>query len=197
MTDWFRHTEWDHAREADFLAHLSRARRKGQYFNIQAYTLLNSRPDVAAMLCRMALALDDPDENARAGLYLGTALALGGDADAAIAALEDAIAAEQRNPMVRTAAYLDQALLIALARREDLYDLALSRLVQRHDPRDPDEQPSVLITAALIGGERGEDVSDTARAALATLHIDNRVEAGLPAWLDPAALAVRLAQLVQ
>ncbi|MDR7100917.1 hypothetical protein [Croceicoccus sp. BE223] len=195
MTEWFRQTEWNAAREADFLAQLGRARRKGQYLNIQAYSLLTVRPDVAAKLCRMVLDLDEPDEHARAGLYLGTALALGGDADAAIAALEGAIEAERRNPSMRTAAYIDQALLIALTSRSDLYDIALDRLCARHDPGDPEDVPSVLIAAALIGGERGEDVTRLALAARAALDAGDWAEAGLPPWLDPAAIAARLAPL--
>ena len=150
MVEWFRNTEWNDDAEAAFYARLGRARSKAQYLNIQAYTLLASHPQVAASLARRAIECADDTETARAGLYLGTALAVGGDLDGAISALEDAIEAEQREPMFRTAAHLDQALLVALARRVDMYDLALDRLDGERVLPLQDQPLSALIDQALI-----------------------------------------------
>ena len=169
MSDWFRNSQWNEEIAATFEARLSRARQKAEYLNIQGYSLLATQPAVAADLLRRAIALDNPGQTARACLYLGTALAVAGDLDGAIAALEGAIEAEQRHPMHRTAAYLDQALLIALAQRSDLYDLALKRIDSERVLPFEDQQVSALIVQALIEGERGEDVGSMAAAALMAL----------------------------
>jgi hypothetical protein len=170
MVEWFRNRQWDDDIQAAFDARLGRARDKAQYLNVQAYTLLATHPTVAASLCRRALALNDPLETARAGLYLGTALAAEGDFDGAIDALEAAIEAERREPMHRTAAYLDQALLVAMARRTDMYETVLGRLDARHAGPFDDQMVSALIARALIGHERGDEVAGIASAALESLE---------------------------
>ena len=152
MSDWFRNSQWNEEIAATFEARLSRARQKAEYLNIQGYSLLATQPAVAAELLRRAIALDNPGQTARACLYLGTALAVAGDLDGAIAALEGAIEAEQRHPMHRTAAYLDQALLIALAQRSDLYDLALKRIDSEQDPA---VRRSTSFGANRTGADRG------------------------------------------
>jgi hypothetical protein len=192
MVGWFRNTEWDGDIEAAFNARLGRARSKAQYLNIQAYTLLASHPQVAASLARRAIECADDTETARAGLYLGTALAVAGDMNGAISALEGAIKAEQREPMFRTAAYLDQALLVALAKRTDMYDLALERLsIDRVLPLE-DQQLSALIAQALIGRERGDDVAEIATLALGALRCADGEEAVLPPYLAISLLKSRL-----
>lgn len=191
MADWFRQTKWDAAAAATFEARVRRARRKAGYLNIQGYTLMRSDPHAAAELFRRAIALDDPAETARAGLYLGTALALCGDLDGAIEALAAAIAAEERHPMHKTAARLDMALLIALARRYDLYDLALAGLGHEQTAPFEDQELSALIARALIKGERGEPAGPLAAAALATLEtIDGAGD--LPDYISLEALKLRL-----
>lgn len=193
MGDWFRNTEWDDAIEAAFDARLARARNKVQYLNIQAYTLLATQPEAAARLARRAIACAEASETARAGLYLGTALAVAGDPDGAIAALEGAIEAERREPMFRTAAHLDQALLIALAKRADLYDLALQRLAGEQALPLRDQHLSALLARVLIGSERGEDVAEAASLALDMLGGPDGEEAVLPPYLAVDALRNRLA----
>ncbi len=194
MADWFRNTEWNDQIEAAFEAKLGRARDKAQYLNIQAYTLLANAPRVAAALCRRAIETGDPAQKVRAGLYLGTALAIDGDLDGAIAALERAINAEQLDPRHRTGAYLDQALLVAVSRRADLYDLVLSRLESdRHIPF-AEQQPSALIAWALIGGERGTPVAEIAASALEALGDANETCAYVPSYLSIDDLRQRLEQ---
>lgn len=166
MTDWFRQTEWSATISADFDARLQRARSKAQVLNVQCWTLLASRPDVAADLARRAIACDDESQTARACLYLGTALALAGDPDAAIEALEQAIDAERRAPQFRTGAALDQALLVAMARRSDLYDLVWERLADERARPLSERSPTALAAQALIGHDRGFDMRDVAREAL-------------------------------
>ena len=196
MVEWFRNTDWSDDIEVAFDARLGRARDKAQYLIIQAYTLLATHPGVAAKLCHRAVALDEPSQNARAGLYLGTALAVQGDLDGAISALEAAIDAEQREPLHRTAAHLDQALLIALAKRDDLYDIALERLeCERALPLG--EQPLItLIALALIGSERGDNVAVTAAIALVELGDSEADNSALPPYLSTQDLKVRLSMVV-
>ena len=195
MADWFRNTEWSDAIAAQFEDRLSRARRKAEYLVLQGYTLLQNRPDVAVGLLERAAAMDDSHETARAALYLGTARALAGDLDEAIHALEAALDAQRRHPMTRTAAHLDQALLVALARREDLYDLALERLAEERALPFADQLASALIAQALIRGERGEDVRAEARAALESLGAAEDWLGELPTYLSPATIRERLMPL--
>ena len=192
VVDWFRNSEWNDEIEAAFEAKLVRARSKAQYLNIQAYTLLASDPSVAASLARRAIGCADASQTARAGLYLGTALAIAGDLDGAIAALEGAIEAERHEPMYRTAAHLDQALLVALARRDDMYDLALERLGDERSSNLSDQSLSALIAQALIGSERGDNVAGLAAAALDGLGDSNGSSTGLPALFVTADLRCRL-----
>jgi hypothetical protein len=118
--------------------------------------------------------------------------ALAGDFDGAIAALECAVEAEVRYPLHRTAARLDLALLVALTQRHDLYDLALMRLESEAVVPIDDQILSALIAQALIRGERGEDVSAIAQAALVALCAPNGQSQELPAYLSPAAIRRRL-----
>ena len=195
MNDWFRNAEWNQEIAAAFEARLSRARQKAEYLNIQGYMLLATLPAIAGELLRRAIALDDPGQTARACLYLGTALAGTGDLDGAIAALEDAMEAEQRHPMHRTAAYLDQALLIALARRSDLYDVALKRIESERVLPFADQQISALIAQALIRGARGEDVGSMAAAALIALGASDGDSGTLPGFMSVDRLRRRLEAL--
>jgi len=192
MADWFRNWAWDDEIAAAFDARLARARGKAQYLNIQAYTLLATRPDVAAGLARRAIAIGDPAETARGGLYLGTALAIAGDLDGAIEALEGSIEAQRIEPLHRTAAHLDQALLIALAERADLYDVALDRLAGESALPTGERDPTGLIAESLIRADRGEDMSDLAAAAVEFLSGGPDAESILPPYLLPAELRRRL-----
>ena len=191
MVEWFRNERWDGSIAEAFEIKLGRARDKAQYLTIQGFTLLASRPDIAAQLLRRAISLNDPDHTARAGLYLGTALAIGGDLDGAIDAMQDAIEAEQRFPMHRTGATLDMELLISLAGRSDLYDLALQQLERERVLPFETQLLSALIARTLILGERGEDVAPMAIVALNTLN-DAASSSELPAYLRVDDLRRRL-----
>ncbi len=195
MTEWFRNDQWNDETATHFEARLDRARHKAQYLNLQGYALLASQPDAAAELFQRAIVLDGPHQTSRAALYLGTARVLLGDVDGAIAALEAAIAAELRHPMHRTAARLDQALLVALAKREDLYDVVLQRLENEAVLPFDDQQLSALVAQTLIRGERGENVADMADTALAAL---GQTEGGcedVPEYISVALLRSRIETL--
>lgn len=192
MAEWFRNDGWDDGIAATFEARLAKARDEAQYLTIQAHCLLATFPEVAATLARRAIALNDPAQTARAGLYLGTALAMMGAVDAAIDALEAAIEAQAREPAFRTAAHLDQALLIAASEREALYPVAWNRLAEERTVPVDERTPSALIAIALIGAATGHEVAAEARLAIDMLAEDTGAIAGLE-WLSAAALTRRLA----
>ena len=123
------------------------------------------------------------------------ALAIDGDLDGAIDALEASIEAERRNPMHRTGAFLDQALLVALAQRTDMYDTVLTRLEAGRLVPFEDQLLSEKIARALISGESGEDVADIAVEALATLEAIEGSPEDLPGYLSVDMLKRRLRAL--
>lgn len=196
MGDWFRNEAWDDEIAGVFDARLARARDKGQYLNIQAYTLLATRPDVAADLCRRAIALDDPHSAVQGGMYLGTALALQGDVDGAIDALERLIQTQQCHPRTGSAAYVDQALLVAIASRRDLYAQALTRLAREESMPIGELDLSALIALALIHHDLGGGGSAFAQEALVLLDGFDEAEAALPTFLDLASIRERLHDVV-
>jgi hypothetical protein len=130
MTDWYRRTTWDEAAAADFEARLARARpsSQAQYLSLQGYALLASHPEQAEVLLERAIAIEEPSELPRAACYLALSRVAQDKVDEAIGAYELAIRAERRNPAFRSTASVDQALLIALHERRDLYLHALDQL---------------------------------------------------------------------
>ncbi|MBX7482139.1 hypothetical protein [Qipengyuania qiaonensis] len=196
MTDWYRNTTWDEDIGQAFDKKLGRAKHKAQYLNIQAYTLLAHDPLAAAELARRAVATGDVDQEARARLYLGTALAMAGDVDSAVDALEEAIAVEQRNPASRTGAFLDQALLIAMSRRNDMYEIALERLDSEPEILFEQEISTALIAAILIRHELGHDMSEPAARILGLLEsFDAEAHAPMPSYLSIDTLRSRLSEV--
>lgn len=121
----------------------------------------------------------------RAPDYLGTALAMTGTVEAAIAA-------QAREPVFRTAAHLDQALPIAAAEREALSPLAWARLAEERAVPVDERTPSALIAIALIGAATGHEVAADARLAIEMLADGTGAIVG-PDCLSAAALTRRLA----
>ncbi len=191
MADWFRNKDWDDGIAAGFEQKLARSRRPAEYFVLQGYTLMPHRPNIAEWLLERAVALDDPQQTARAALYRGAALAAIGRFDDAIDALELAMATELRFPQVRTAAWLDHALLVAFTRRERAYDAVLERLAEEGTMPFEDQLLSALMAGTLIRGERGEDVALAAQAALGLLG-EGASDAPSYGGLSHRALAERL-----
>jgi tetratricopeptide (TPR) repeat protein len=189
MADWFRNTDWDEAIAAEFERRLARSRQPAQHLVLQGYTLLTRHPDLAERLLERAILLGDPQQTARAALYRGTALAILGRFDAAIEALELAMATEVRFPEVRTGAWLDHALLVSFARREADYGAALERLSEERALPFEEQSPTALIADTLMRGAQGQDVAQAAQAALELLGHG----APMPtAGLSHAALSERL-----
>ena len=130
MIDWYRRTAWSEEAAADFEARLARARpsSRAEYLSLQGYALLSSLPEKSEELLERALSLAEGSEFQRACCYLALARTAQGKIDAAIDAYNIAIDAERREPLHRSTAGIDQALLIALFDRRDLYGHALEQL---------------------------------------------------------------------
>jgi tetratricopeptide (TPR) repeat protein len=125
---WFRNSDWNSDIEAAFFAKLGRAREKGQYLRIQAYSLANSHPRVALRLLDQYFALGDRFDLARAHVDRATALLALNDPEGAIEAYEAALSAEVRRPNVMTSASLDLPWLIARRKDRARYGRALELL---------------------------------------------------------------------
>jgi hypothetical protein len=130
MSDWYRRKEWDAEIAADFEARLARSRTssQAQYLSLQGYALLAAYPERAEELLERAMATAEASELPRAACYLALARVAQGKIDGAIQAYDLAIAAERQNPAFRSTAGVDQALLIALHDRRDLFGKALDQL---------------------------------------------------------------------
>lgn len=176
MSDWYRRSEWSDAAAADFEARLVRARSssRAQYLSLQGYALIANHPQAAEGLLRRAIELAEPSEVPRAACYLALARVARGDVSGAIAAYDEAIEAEGRNPAFRSTAAVDQALLVALFQKGERYAEALDRLWLSNS--DPFGLTSFEAAAAeaLIRSARGEmeRAQEEARNALSEMPED-------------------------
>lgn len=171
MTDWYRRTEWDEAIAADFEARLARTRPSGraQYLSLQGFALIAGRPDAAQNLLERAVDLAEPSELPRASCYLALARLARSDVDGALAAYDVAIEAERLNPMFRSTAAVDQALLIGLFERGDRYSEAIDRLaVAGTGTLDVAAFEATAAEALIRAGQgRSEEARTKAQRALA------------------------------
>jgi tetratricopeptide (TPR) repeat protein len=126
--DWYRNRDWDDGTAAAFETKLARARDKAQYLRIQGSTLKDSHPRDAIGLLQRCADIGDEFHTAHAYLEMAHAHYVLGEGEAALQALERAIEQEQRQPIARTSAPYDYAMLVALARDEGRYARALTLL---------------------------------------------------------------------
>jgi len=126
--DWFRHTDWNTEIEADFDAHLRRARDKGQPLKIQAAMLAATHPEAALHLLdrylesgnRLFLA-EAYQTQARARLALG-------DIPGATESYCAALSREAEFPNLRTTSYVEYPLFVAEHGLQERYADALDVL---------------------------------------------------------------------
>ena len=159
MSDWYRRTDWNAEIAADFEVRLGRARAssRAQYLALQGQALLKGHPVEAEALLERAIAAGEPSEIPRAGCYLALSRVAQGKIDAAIDAYEKAIAAERRNPAFRSTAGVDQAFLIALFERRDLYAKAIEQLTMAARDDWSLAGLEALAAEAMIRDAGGED----------------------------------------
>ena len=194
MTDWYRRTEWNDEIEADFEARLARARpsSRAQYLSLQGYALLGANPEVAETLLQRAVALEDEGELPRACCYLALARVAQGDVDGAIQAYDLAIAAERQNPAFRSTAGVDQAFLIALNQRRDLYWTALDQLAMAAGEDWSLAGLEALAAEAIIRSETGDNQLARERAIEALEQFPADSEEAQWSGISFAALRSRL-----
>ena len=174
--DWFRNTAWNDEIASRFEAKLKRARQKGQYIRIQACTLAQEHPEIALQLLEKYFAQEDRFDEASAHCGRATALIALGRLDDAVAAYEEALAAEVRLPSYITGAGLELPYLVAVARLAGQYDRALNVLgTSRKLLVFPLELFKWNAAHALIAGARGRlaEARDFARNALEAASKDH------------------------
>ena len=198
--DWFRNTTWSDRLAAQFDAKLKRARRKGQYIRIQACTLAETRPEVALLLLERYFAQEDRFDEAQAYVDRATALIALGRAEEAVAAYEDALRAESRNPGLLTEAGFALPYLVAVTARVGHYDRAL-RVLERSSElmAFPVQQFKWHAAQALIAGTRKQmsearEFAKRALEAAAKDHSGFRYHAKLGLVSKEHADALRLLQ---
>jgi tetratricopeptide (TPR) repeat protein len=126
--DWFRNTEWDEDIEAAFFAKLARAKDKSQRLRIQATLITRKYPVVALRLLDQYFSLGERWDLAAAHVVAATAYVAMGEVERAIASYEAALAREASFPNLKTAAYLEYPLLVAMNSVRPRYQQALEIL---------------------------------------------------------------------
>ena len=129
--DWFRNERWDSTIESLFFDKLRRARRKAQYLRIQANCLTETYPQVALSLLDKYFAEGDHFDDAQAYRQRAHVFLVLGEKDRAIAAYQTALKHEEEFPRLKTGAWLEYALLVALQEDSTLYDSVLLLLKER------------------------------------------------------------------
>jgi hypothetical protein len=125
---WCQNTSWSPEIEAGFEGRLARAKNKAHYLRIQAGALARSEPEIALRLLERYFGFGEQLDVALAHVDKAAAYRAIGDIQAAIAALEAALAREVIQPHIRTRAYLELPELVAIERLKHLYLRALDLL---------------------------------------------------------------------
>jgi tetratricopeptide (TPR) repeat protein len=186
--DWYRHTDWDAEIEAAFEARLARTRtQKAQYLRIQGAMLKDSHPAVALRLLERCIAERDAAHVAHAHLNAAHAHYMLGDVDSALDSLEAAMEQQQREPMFRTSAAFDYAMLVALHCLPDRYDRAMGALEGADDAFFATMLFQARTAQAMIYAARGrkDEARQAAREALAAADIR---EGWIPGYPDVGVL---------
>jgi tetratricopeptide (TPR) repeat protein len=155
--DWYRNLCWDAETEAAFEARLARSRsQKAQYLRIQGSLLKQSHPEVAVRLLERCAEQADPFHVAHAHAEAAHARYLLGDIDGALHSFEAAMDQQAAEPMFRTSAAFDYALVVALHECADRYDRALAALARDVEPFFSSMQFEASGARALIFAARGQ-----------------------------------------
>lgn len=163
--DWYRNTRWNADIEAAFDAKLARSRsQKAQYLRIQGSILKDSHPEAAIRLFDRCIAERDPFQTAHALLDMAHAYYVMGDVERALVTLEATVEQQVQEPISRTTAPYDYAMLVALHERTERYDRALEMLASADDPLFATMVFEAEAARAVIYASKGE-VERAQRAA--------------------------------
>jgi tetratricopeptide (TPR) repeat protein len=174
--DWFRNEDWNPGVSRQFEEKLRRARRKEQYLRIQACTLASIRPEVALELLDRYFSMPDKFDHAQAYVDRATALKTLGRIEEAADAYESALAREVEFPSLKTQAYLELPVLIAVAGLQSRFDRAMVILDEQADRlMFPVDHFLWHAARALITASRGDraDAAPDARSALQAASKDD------------------------
>jgi hypothetical protein len=123
--DWFRHTDWSAEIEADFDAHLHRARDKAQPLKLQAGRLAKTHPDIALRLLERYFESGDTFFLADAFQIKAKARLALGDVSGATESYSAALSREAEFSNLKTNSYVEYPLLVAEQGLTERYDDAL------------------------------------------------------------------------
>ena len=155
--DWYRNGDWNDEIASAFEAKLARSRdQKPQYLRIQGSLLKDSHPAVALQLLDRCVAEGDPAFIAHALLESAHALYVMGEIDRSLDRLEAVLDQQSREPMFRTSAAFDYAMLVTLHRRVSRYDRAWAALDEAGEGFFPVMVFQAAAARALILEHRGE-----------------------------------------
>ena len=171
---WYRNAQWNAEVAATFDAKLARSRsQKAQYLRIQGSILKDSHPQVAIALLRRCIDEGDASHIAHALLDTAHAHYATGNIEAALDLLEAAIQQQVHEPMFRTSAAYDYAMLVALHESADRYDKALAVLERADDPPFATMLFQAEAARAVIYSSRGmvEQARRAGRNAMAAREV--------------------------
>lgn len=184
MTDWFRNSHWTPEIEAAFEQKLGRSRsQKAQYLRIQGSMLKDTHPEVAIRLLERCAEAGDETQIAAALLDSAHAHYRLGDVTGALTRLEAAMEQEAVQPMFRTSAPFDYAMLVVLHDRKERFDNALAVLDDSGAALMPVMEFQRSAARAIILSAKGRNAE--ARAAAESALTAESVEAGwIPGYPD-------------
>jgi tetratricopeptide (TPR) repeat protein len=166
--DWFRHVEWDVEIQADFDAHLRRARDKVQPLKIQAALLAERHPEVALQLLDRYFESGDTFFLADAYCTQAEARAAIGDISGAAESYTAALTREAEFPNVKTGSFVEYPLLVAQHRLKERYGDALKVLAARElDVAFPIRRFMWHAARSLILAAQGERTQARSEAKMA------------------------------
>lgn len=126
--DWYRNTTWDAKIQRQFFERLARARRKSQYLRIQANYLAGRHPNAALDLLDKYFALGEDFDLAQALVDRAAAYVALGRVQDAVESLRSALKREKDFPNLKTVAWSEFAMLVAIQNLREHFEEAIDVL---------------------------------------------------------------------